>query len=138
MARQSDRRTARAHHRDHQGAPEMNAGTDVDLWAWGAALKEGDLVALYDGQGQLIGRKRITKAEKRFVYIDNLKFRREGGQEARYERFWSRSIGPVTDKVLEEIERGQIVFHLSHLNWRGYPTDVLRRVNEIIEETKKP
>jgi hypothetical protein len=103
---------------------------------WLDSLKEGDKVALrhngYSTDSYLI--REITRiTPKRIIKVGNIEYNNKGQQRGR--GTWDRGVDivPITQDILNRIEKSRLVSEISDINFKTVPLEKLRKIAEILK-----
>lgn len=117
-----------------------------DVTAWLAGLQPGDQVACNFGgysyeNYKILTVHKVTPSgiiktvnDSLTVYVFNKNGRERGAEKGA----WSRvlTIVPLTEKVMESIERDQYTTNLSSIKLKELPLKYLRKLNAVYEDYK--
>lgn len=98
---------------------------------WLSSLKAEDRVIVYDNRGNYVANvARVTNTQ--IVLVNGRKYRRNTGHQIGAGAWDGSSLGPVTEELLNEIRKKNLVYYLNHTSWERLSLDVLRQIKALI------
>lgn len=107
-----------------------------DNQEWLDSLKEGDMVALriftYSNFKYRIAKiTRITPT--RIIKVDGYEFNKNGKQRGRSTWGYNIYLEPITQDILDEVEKEKLFRRLNNIKFQELSLDKLRKISDVVD-----